>query len=240
MRIARSAAVSLLFTLALSACEKQASDRPAPTGQPAPTPAAQTPPPASPPPAPLASGGEWMSKAEAGKDLWATLKTSKGTIVVKLFSKDAPKTVASFVGLATGEKEWIDPRDNQRKRTPLYDGTEFHRVIPDFMIQGGDPTGTGRGQPGFSFADEFQSGRKFEKKGLLAMANRGPDTNGSQFFITTSTPHHLDGKHTIFGEVISGYPVVEAISQVKTMMGNRPADPVTLVSVTVSDKPPRT
>jgi Peptidyl-prolyl cis-trans isomerase (rotamase) - cyclophilin family len=179
-----------------------------------------------------------MTKAEAGNDLWATLKTSKGTIVVKLYSKEAPKTVAIFVGLATGEKEWIDPRDNQRKRTALYDGTEFHRVIPDFMIQGGDPTGTGRGQPGFTFADE-QSGHKFDKKGLLAMANRGPDTNGSQFFITTSTPRHLDGKHTIFGEVVSGYPVVEAISQVKTMGANRPTDPVTLVSVTVSDKPPR-
>ena len=180
-----------------------------------------------------------MSKAQAGKDLWATLKTSKGTIVVKLFSKDAPRTVANFVGLATGEQEWIDPRDNQRKRTPLYDGTEFHRVIPDFMIQGGDPAGTGRGQPGFTFPDEFQSGRKFDRKGLLAMANRGPDTNGSQFFITTATPHHLDGRHTIFGEVVSGYPVVEAISQVKTMGGNRPTDPVNLVSVTVSDKPPR-
>jgi len=181
-----------------------------------------------------------MEKAEAGQDLWATLKTSKGTIVVKLFSKDAPKTVANFVGLATGEKEWIDPRDGQRKKSPLYDGTEFHRVIPDFMIQGGDPTGTGRGSPGFTFGDEFQGGHKFDKKGILAMANRGPETNGSQFFITTSTPHHLDGKHTIFGEVISGYSVVEAISQVKTMMGSRPADPVNLVSVTVSDKPPRT
>jgi peptidyl-prolyl cis-trans isomerase A (cyclophilin A) len=235
MRIARSAAVLLVSALALAACEKQ-SPRPANKPQPA----APTPPPAPPPPPTLAAGGPWMEKAEAGKDLWATLKTSKGTIVVKLFSKDAPKTVANFVGLATGEKEWIDPRDNQRKRTPLYDGTEFHRVIPDFMIQGGDPTGTGRGSPGFTFDDEFKSGRKFDKKGILAMANRGPDTNGSQFFITTSTPHHLDGKHTIFGEVISGYPVVEAISQVKTMMGSRPADPVNLVSVTVSDKPPRT
>jgi peptidyl-prolyl cis-trans isomerase A (cyclophilin A) len=235
MRIARSAAVLLVSALALAACEKQS---PPPANKP--QPAAPTPPPAPPPPPTLAAGGPWMEKAEAGKDLWATLKTSKGTIVVKLFSKDAPKTVANFVGLATGEKEWIDPRDNQRKRTPLYDGTEFHRVIPDFMIQGGDPTGTGRGSPGFTFGDEFQSGRKFDKKGILAMANRGPDTNGSQFFITTSTPHHLDGKHTIFGEVISGYPVVEAISQVKTMMGSRPADPVNLVSVTVSDKPPRT
>ncbi len=236
MRTVRTASV-LLLAVALSACEKSA-DTPA---QPPPA-RAPNPPPAPPPPpaAPLASGGEWMSKAQAGKDLWATLKTSKGTIVVKLFSKDAPKTVANFVGLATGEQEWIDPRDNQRKKTPLYDGTEFHRVIPDFMIQGGDPTGTGRGQPGYTFADEVQNGRKFDKKGLLAMANRGPDTNGSQFFITTSTPHHLDGRHTIFGEVISGYPVVDAISHVKTMMGSRPTDPVTLVSVTVSDKPPRT
>jgi peptidyl-prolyl cis-trans isomerase A (cyclophilin A) len=237
MSIVRSASAFLVFCVALVACEKQPP--PPPPAPPAPA-AAPTPAPPPPPQTPLASGGPWMSKAEAGKDLWATLKTSKGVIVVKLFSKDAPKTVANFVGLATGEKEWIDPRDGQHKRVPLYDGTEFHRVIPDFMIQGGDPTGTGRGSPGFTFGDEFQSGRKFDKKGILAMANRGPETNGSQFFITTSTPHHLDGKHTIFGEVISGYPVVEAISQVKTMMGSRPADPVTLVSVTVSDKPPRT
>jgi len=237
MRFARTAEAFLFAALALVACEKQSP--PAPPAPPA-KPAAPTPPP---PPVqadtPLAAGGPWMSKAQAGKDLWATLKTSKGDIVVKLFSKDAPNTVANFVGLATGEKEWVDPRDNQRKKTPLYDGTEFHRVIPNFMIQGGDPTGTGRGQPGFTFPDEFGSGRKFDKKGLLAMANRGPDTNGSQFFITTSTPGHLNGKHTIFGEVVSGYPVVQAISEVKTMMGSRPADPVTLVSVTVSDKPPR-
>ena len=191
-------------------------------------------------PACAAEGGKWMARAQAGKDIWATLQTSKGTIVVKLFSKEAPKTVANFVGLAAGEKEWTDPRDNQTKKTPLYNGTEFHRVIPNFMIQGGDPAGTGRGQPGFTFEDEFQSGRKFEKKGLLAMANRGPNTNGSQFFITTSTPTHLNGKHTIFGEVVSGYPVVEAISQVKTMSGNRPVDPVVLQSVTLSEKAPPT
>ena len=236
MRTARSAAVFLALLL-LAACEK--SEPPAPPK--IPTPAGAPTPPATPPapPAPLASGGEWMDKAKAGRDLWATLKTTKGDIVVKLFSKDAPKTVANFVGLATGEQEWVDPRDGQRKRTPLYPGTEFHRVIPDFMILGGDPTGTGRGQPGYTFADEFQSNRKFDRKGLLAMANRGPDTNGSQFFITVSTPGHLNGKHTIFGEVISGYPVVEAISKVKTMMGSRPNDPVTLTAVTVSDKPPK-
>jgi peptidyl-prolyl cis-trans isomerase A (cyclophilin A) len=238
MRTARAAAVLLTPWLALVACEKQSPPAEAPKPPP---PAAQPPPPAPPPPpqAPLASGGPWMTKAEAGKDLWATIKTNKGPIVVKLFSKDAPKTVANFVGLATGEKEWIDPRDNQRKRSPLYDGTEFHRVIPDFMIQGGDPEGTGRGQPGYTFEDEFQSGRKFDKKGILAMANRGPNTNGSQFFITTSTPHHLDGRHTIFGEVVSGYPVVETISHVKTMGGNRPADPISVISITVSDKAPK-
>jgi len=237
MRTARAAAVLLTPWLALVACEKQSPPAEAPKP---PAPPAQAPPPAPPPQqAPLASGGEWMSKAEAGKDLWATIKTSKGPIVVKLFSKDAPKTVANFVGLATGEKEWIDPRDNQRKRSPLYDGTEFHRVIPDFMIQGGDPEGSGRGQPGFTFEDEFQSGRRFDKKGLLAMANRGPNTNGSQFFITTATPHHLDGRHTIFGEVVSGYPVVETISHVKTMGGNRPTDPISVISITVSDKAPK-
>jgi len=238
MRTVRTALVSAsLAALALVACEKQTP--PEPPKPPPPAAAERSAAPPSPAPVPLAAGGPWMSKAQAGKDLWATLTTSKGVIVVKLFSKDAPATVANFVGLATGEKEWIDPRDSQRKKTPLYDGTEFHRVIPHFMIQGGDPTGTGRGNPGFTFPDEFQSGRKFDKQGILAMANAGPNTNGSQFFITTSTPHHLDGRHTIFGEVVSGYPVVQAISEVKTMMGNRPTDPVTLVSVTVSDKPPR-
>jgi len=168
----------------------------------------------------------------------ATLHTNHGDIVVDLFEHQAPKTVENFVGLAKGEKEYKDEA-GRTNPTPFYDGLIFHRIIPNFMIQGGDPTGTGRGQPGFTFPDELGSGRKFDKKGLLAMANRGPDTNGSQFFITTSTPGHLNGKHTIFGEVVSGYPVVEAISEVKTMMGSRPADPVTLVSVTVSDKPPR-
>jgi len=174
-----------------------------------------------------------------GESIFATLHTNAGPIRVELFPNHAPKTVANFVGLAEGTQPYTDPRSGAPGSGPYYNGVIFHRVIPNFMIQGGDPTGTGRGHPGFTFPDEFQSGRKFDKKGLLAMANRGPDTNGSQFFITTSTPHHLDGKHTIFGEVISGYPVVEAISEVKTMMGNRPADPVTLVSVTVSDKAPR-
>jgi peptidyl-prolyl cis-trans isomerase A (cyclophilin A) len=181
-------------------------------------------------------GVRFMQAAEKGLDFMkmpvedlskyhVIMSTNRGDMEMEFWPDIAPNHVRNFLDLCY---------------TGFYDGKTFHRVIPGFMIQGGDPTGTGRGSPGFTFGDEFKSGRKFDKKGILAMANRGPETNGSQFFITTSTPHHLDGLHTIFGEVISGYPVVEAISQVKTMMGSRPADPVTLVAVTVSDKPPRT
>ena len=136
----------------------------------------------------LAGNSRFTDLATKGSDLWATITTSQGEIVVKLFSKDAPKTVANFVGLATGEKEWADPAGKKVTGKSIYEGAIFHRVIPGFMIQGGDPTGTGRGNPGYSFEDEFQSGRKFDKLGLLAMANAGPGTNGCQFFITTSTP----------------------------------------------------
>jgi peptidyl-prolyl cis-trans isomerase A (cyclophilin A) len=183
--------------------------------------------------------GKWTQKVQAGKDLYATLKTSQGDITVKLFSKDAPKTVANFVGLATGEKPWRDPATGDMSKKPLYSGTVFHRVIPDFMIQGGDPLGSGRGDPGYRFEDEFQSGRTFDKPGLLAMANAGPDTNGSQFFITTSTPAHLNNRHTIFGEVVKGYEVVEAISQVPRGGMDRPQTPITLTQVELSDKPPK-
>jgi peptidyl-prolyl cis-trans isomerase A (cyclophilin A) len=167
------------------------------------------------------------------------METTKGTIVLKLFSKDAPKTVANFVGLATGEKEWTDPNSGAKKtNAPMYDGTIFHRVIPNFMIQGGDPTGTGRGDPGYRFEDEFQSGRGFDKKGILAMANAGPGTNGSQFFITTSTPTHLNGHHTIFGEVISGYDIVEAIGNADRGPRDRPNVDIKIVKLTISDKAP--
>ncbi len=188
---------------------------------------------------PAFADGKFMKEAAEGKDLWATMQTTKGTIVLHLFSKDAPKTVANFVGLATGEKEWTDPTSGQKQTNkPLYDGTIFHRVIPNFMIQGGDPTGTGRGDPGYRFEDEFQSGRSFEKKGLLAMANAGPNTNGSQFFITTSTPQHLNGKHTIFGEVISGYDVVEAIGNADRGPRDRPNTDIKIVKLTITDKAP--
>ncbi|MGZ6142212.1 MAG: peptidylprolyl isomerase, partial [Myxococcales bacterium] len=134
-------------------------------------------------------------------------------ITVKLFEKDAPKTVENFVGLATGKKEWIDPRTGQKSKAPLYDGTSFHRVIPDFMIQGGDPLGTGTGGPGYKFEDEFSSGKKFDKPGLLAMANAGPNTNGSQFFITEVPTPHLNNRHTIFGEVVKGGDLVPQIAR---------------------------
>jgi len=180
-----------------------------------------------------------MDEARAGKDLYAKFDTTEGEIEVKLFSKDAPKTVENFVGLATGEKEWTDPRDGQQKEgTPLYDGTLFHRCIPDFMIQGGDPTGTGRGGPGYKFGDEFQSGRKFDKPGLLAMANAGPGTNGSQFFITVTNPSWLNNKHTIFGEVVKGYEVVEHIAnEVAKGAGDKPKKDVVINKLTISTAP---
>jgi peptidyl-prolyl cis-trans isomerase A (cyclophilin A) len=185
-----------------------------------------------------AASGKWTKKVESGKDLYATLKTSQGDIVVRLFSKDAPKTVANFVGLASGEKEWRDPKSADKTKKPLYDGTVFHRVIPDFMIQGGDPQGTGMGDPGYRFEDEFQSGRTFDKVGLLAMANAGPNSNGSQFFITTSMPTYLNNKHTIFGEVVSGYDVVTKIGGVPRDARDRPQTPVVINRVVLSDKAP--
>jgi peptidyl-prolyl cis-trans isomerase A (cyclophilin A) len=183
---------------------------------------------------------KFMKAAREGKDLYATLDTSLGAIVVRLFPKDAPVTVENFVGLATGEKEWTDPRTGQVvKGKPLYDGVIFHRVIPGFMIQGGDPLGKGFGGPGYKFQDEVQSGRKFDKVGLLAMANSGPNTNGSQFFITTSTPSHLNNRHTIFGEVISGYEVVQKIGMVPRGPADRPNTDVVIKKITVSQTAPK-
>src|SRR5207237_5793240 len=146
-------------------------------------------------------------------DLYAIFQTSQGNITVRLLEKDAPETVANFVGLATGAKEWTDPRTRAKSHAKLYDGTRFHRLIPTFMIQRGDPLGTGTGDPGYRFKDEFQSSRRFDKQGLLAMANSGPDTNGSQFFITEVATPHLNNKHTIFGECIQGFELVPKIAR---------------------------
>jgi peptidyl-prolyl cis-trans isomerase A (cyclophilin A) len=165
--------------------------------------------------------------------LTATLRTNRGTVVVRLLPDHAPKTVRNFVELAEGGREWTDPNTGKKAATKLYDGTIFHRVIPDFMVQGGDPLGTGTGGPGYQFADEFHPDLAFNRPYLLAMANAGPGTNGSQFFITTVPTPWLTGKHTIFGEVVSGSEVVDAISKVPTGRNDRPVDDVVLESVTI-------
>jgi peptidyl-prolyl cis-trans isomerase A (cyclophilin A) len=156
-----------------------------------------------------------------------------GTIVVRLFPEQAPKTVQNFVGLAEGTTEWTDPRTGQRTTGPLYNGTIFHRVIARFMLQGGDPLGTGTGGPGYEFEDEFHPDLRFNRPHLLAMANAGPGTNGSQFFITLVPTPHLDGRHTIFGEVIEGSDVVDAIGKTETDRGDRPIKDVVVESVTI-------
>ncbi len=165
--------------------------------------------------------------------LTATLRTNQGTVRVRLFPDHAPTTVRNFVELAEGSREWTDPRTNQKVRGKLYDGTIFHRVIPQFMIQGGDPLGTGTGGPGYRFADEFHPDLSFSRPYLLAMANAGPGTNGSQFFITVVPTPHLNGRHTIFGEVIDGSDVVDRISQVQTGRNDRPVQDVVLESVEI-------
>ena len=166
----------------------------------------------------------------------ATFVTNKGSFTVTLMPEHAPITVANFVDLATGKREWRDPSDGQRKSTPLYDGTIFHRVIPDFMIQGGDPEGTGMGGPGYRFEDECPpDGPKFDRPGLLAMANAGPGTNGSQFFVTLAPTSWLTGKHTIFGKVTEGMEVVEAIGATPTGAQDRPTEDVVLEHVEITE-----
>jgi len=166
----------------------------------------------------------------------ATFVTNRGSFTVKLLPEHAPTTVANFIDLATGKREWRDGRDGQRKSEPLYDGTIFHRVIPDFMIQGGDPEGTGMGGPGYRFEDECPpGGPKFDKPGLLAMANAGPNTNGSQFFVTVAATPWLTGKHTIFGEITEGMDVVNAISTTESGAQDRPAEDVVLEKVEITE-----
>ena len=166
----------------------------------------------------------------------ATLHTTLGDIVIELFPNHAPKTVENFVGLATGAKEWTDPRTGKKSNENLYDGTIFHRVISGFMIQGGDPLGQGFGGPGYQFADEFHGELQFDRPYILAMANSGPGTNGSQFFITVAETSWLNRKHTIFGEVKdeASQKVVQAISEVKTGGADRPVQAVKINSVSLS------
>lgn len=166
--------------------------------------------------------------------LYATLETSQGNIVCRLFEAEAPETVKNFVELAEGKRDWKDRVSGKSGPGPLYSGTVFHRVIPDFMIQGGDPSGTGMGGPGYQFKDETKgSPYRFDKKGYLAMANAGPNTNGSQFFITVAPTPWLTGNHTIFGEVIEGQDVADKISTLPRGAQDRPKQDVVVQNVRV-------
>ena len=159
---------------------------------------------------------------------YAQFTTSMGNFTVLLFELDAPKTVANFVGLAEGTKEWTDPKTGQKVKRPYYDGLIFHRIIDGFMIQGGDPLGVGTGGPGYKFEDEFSPKLRHSKEGILSMANSGPNTNGGQFFITLGPTPHLDNKHSVFGEVVEGMDVVRKIGKVKVGMNDKPVTPVTM------------
>ncbi len=165
---------------------------------------------------------------------YAVFNTSEGTVVCRLFEKEAPKTVANFTELAEGKREWTHPLTRKKSTDPLYNGTIFHRVIPDFMVQGGDPAGSGMGGPGYQFEDETKgSPHKFDKPGKLAMANAGPNTNGSQFFITVAPTTWLTGKHTIFGEVVEGEDVVEKIVGVPRNRQDKPNKDVVVQTVVI-------
>jgi peptidyl-prolyl cis-trans isomerase A (cyclophilin A) len=164
---------------------------------------------------------------------YAKFDTTEGSFTIRLYDKEAPNTVANFVGLAEGTKEWRDPATGQKKKAPYYDGIIFHRVIEGFMIQGGDPLGQGTGGPGFTFADEFHPQRRHDRAGILSMANAGPNTNGSQFFITLGPTPHLDNRHSVFGEVVAGLDVVKQIGSVPTGQQDRPIKAVVMNKVSI-------
>lgn len=190
----------------------------------------------------LAAQEEAVPALERDPGLYATLETSMGKIVIYLFEKTTPKTIENFVGLATGQKPWTHPRTRrQMVNKPYYDGLIFHRVIPDFMIQTGDPLGTGTGGPGFTIPDEFDPRLKFDRPGRVGMANIGrPNTGGAQFFITHRPTPHLNNKHTVFGQVIEGQEVVNAIGNVPRDANDKPVKPVTILTVTIArvEEPP--
>ena len=169
--------------------------------------------------------------------LYAHFTTSEGNFTARLFDAETPNTVANFTGLADGSKEWTDPRSGRKVKQPYFNGTVFHRVMADFMIQGGDPLGQGTGGPGYTFADEFDAKLRHSKAGILSMANRGSNTNGGQFFITLAATPWLDDKHSVFGEVVEGMDVVKKIGSTATSKpGDRPVKPITIETVTIEKK----
>ena len=165
--------------------------------------------------------------------VYAEFVTTEGNFTVRLYDDEAPKTVENFIGLADGTKEWTDPRTNRKVRQPYYDGVIFHRVIDGFMIQGGDPLGQGIGGPGYTFADEFHPRLRHNKEGILSMANRGPNTNGGQFFITLGPTPHLDDRHSVFGEVVKGMDVVRRIGSTATGERDRPIKDIVIQSIKI-------
>lgn len=180
---------------------------------------------------------EQINEYDPSKKLFAILKTNQGDIIIELFAQETPKTVANFVNLAQGAQPFMDPDTGEKVTRRFYDGLIFHRVIPDFMIQGGDPMGTGSSGPGYSFEDEFVDSLTFSEPYLLAMANRGPNTNGSQFFITVAPTPHLTGKHTIFGKVTAGQEVVDAIANIATGANDKPVEDVVINQVLIQQEP---
>ena len=173
-----------------------------------------------------------VASFQPGEKITATFETSEGTMVAELFADKCPMTVGNFVALATGEATWTDPEGND-STAPFYDGTTFHRVIKDFMIQGGCPLGNGTGGPGYRFDDEFDSELKHDRPGVLSMANAGPGTNGSQFFITEKHTPWLDGKHTVFGRIVEGLDVMEKIAGCETGAMDRPRTAITIDKLTI-------
>lgn len=218
------AGLSLLVLSLIVACG--GAERREPTGSPT----------AATPPAPEAEKKKGEETLENMR-VYAVIETNLGTIKAELFPDKAPKTVANFVELAEGKKWWTHPLTGRKSKSRFYDGLLFHRVIPHFMIQGGDPLGTGHGNPGYQFEDEIAPDLKFNKPGVVAMANAGPNTNGSQFFITVAPTPHLNGKHTIFGQVVEGMDVANKISRVPRDANDKPIKPVIMRKVTIERVP---
>ena len=224
--------ILLVFASLLSACSATPVS-PAPINE-SQTPSLSPSPTATPSPTITSKSTNELLNIKPNQKMYATLKTSQGSIKVELFYDKTPNTVANFVALSEGTKDWVDPQTGKTvSGKPLYNGTIFHRVIKDFMVQGGDPLGNGTGGPGYKFADEFDPSLTFEKPFMLAMANSGVNTNGSQFFITTVPTTWLNGKHTIFGKVVEGMDVVDAISTTPTNQSDQPVKQVALNSVTI-------